>query len=161
MLTYNLFIPELIEGIPTNKSLIAERRKLIIKYYDNLWKRRQKESNSNYIYNEFLQSRIYIVKGESDKKTKFESAKSWQSTYAVKCLCEIVRKARPLNGEIEISKPKNGTQTKNGYKQMLILYCQVIIANYDYLSYIAKLTIGIKADEKHIQYAVNKIEMKK
>ena len=41
-------IPEFIEGIPTMKTLICERRKLIETYYTKLWKR------SHYIYNKFL-----------------------------------------------------------------------------------------------------------
>ena len=44
---------------------------------------------------------------------------------------------------------------------MLILYYQIINDTYDYLNYTAKLTIGIKADGKHIQYAINKIEINK
>jgi hypothetical protein len=67
----------------------------------------------------------------------------------------------PLSDNIEFTKPKDGTQTKNGYKQMLILYYQIINDTYDYLNYTAKLTIGIKADGKHIQYAINKIEINK
>lgn len=154
-------IPEFIEGIPTKKSCIKERRELITEYYNSLWKRLQRENNSNYIYNEFLQAKIYIVKGESDKKTVFESSKTWQSTHAVKHLYKIVKNARPLSDNIEFTKPKDGTQTKNGYKQMLILYYQIINDTYDYLNYTAKLTIGIKADGKHIQYAINKIEINK
>ena len=44
-------IPEFIEGIPTMKTLICERRKLIETYYTKLWKR------SHYIYNKFLLER--------------------------------------------------------------------------------------------------------
>ena len=153
--------PEFIEGIPTKKSLIKERRELIVKYYDSLWKRLQRETGSNYILNDFLQSKIYIVKGESDKKAKLESSKTWQSTYAVKNLYEIVKKSRPLNGIIEYDKPKSGTQTKNGYKQMMILYHKFSNNKFDYLNFTVKLTIGIKADGKHVQYSVNKIEVKR
>lgn len=154
-------IPEYIESIPTKKSLIKERRELIVKYYDSLWKRLQRETGSNYIVNDFMQSKIYIVKGESDKKAKLESSKTWQSTYAVKNLYEIVKKSRPLNGIIEYDKPKSGTQTKNGYKQMMILYHKFSNNKFDYLNFTVKLTIGIKADGKHVQYSVNKIEVKR
>lgn len=154
-------IPEFIEGIPTKRSFIDKRSEVVTKYYDDLWKRLQREVNCNYIHNDFLQSKIYIVKGESDKKTKFESSKTWQSTYAVKHLYEIVKKSRPLNGIIEYDKPKSGTQTKNGYKQMMILYHKFTSDKYDYLNFTVKLTIGIKADGKHVQYSVNKIEVKK
>ena len=105
-------IPEYIESIPTKKSLIKERRELIVKYYDSLWKRLQRETGSNYILNDFLQSKIYIVKGESDKKAKNESVYNWKSTYAIKHLNDVVRKARPLNDIIEFTSVKTGVQKK-------------------------------------------------
>ena len=153
-------IPEFIEGIPTKKSLIRERRELIVKYYDGLWKRLQRETGSNYIVNDFLQTKIYIVKNESDKKAKNESVYNWKSTFAVKHLYEVVRNARPLNGIIEFEKAKDGSQKDKGYKQTLILYYK-FVSSKDYMNFAVKLTIGIKADGKHIQYAVNKIDIKK
>lgn len=153
--------PEFIEGIPTKKSLIKERRELIVKYYDSLWKRLQRETGSNYILNDFLQSKIYIVKGESDKKAKNESVYNWKSTYAIKHLNDVVRKARPLNDIIEFTSVKTGVQKKNGYKQNIILYHKFTNDKFDYLNFTVKLTIGIKADGKHVQYSVNKMEIKK
>lgn len=152
-------IPEFIEGIPTKKSLIKERRELIVKYYDSLWKRLQRETGSNYIVNDFLQTKIYIVKNESDKKVVSLAPRKWQSTYAVKHLYQVVKNARTLNGIIEYDKPKTGTQTKNGYKQMMILYHKFISDKYDYLNFTVKLTLGINADKKHIQYSVNRVEI--
>ena len=61
-------IPKYIEGIPTGRNEKAERRKLIAKYYDNLWKNLQKQGLSNHIYNQYLGVNIFIIKGESDKK---------------------------------------------------------------------------------------------
>ena len=151
-------IPEFIEGIPTKKSCIKERRELITEYYNSLWKRLQRENNSNYIYNEFLQAKIYIVKGESDKKVKAIAPRKWQSTYAVKHLNQVVKNAMPLNGIIEYDKPKTGTQTKNGYKQMLILY-HTFTNKCEYLNFKVKLTIGINAKGKYIQYSVNKVDI--
>lgn len=152
-------IPEYIEGIPTKKSLVVERRNLITKFYSELWKRLQREVRSNYIFNDYWQADIYIVKNESDKKAKTEAANNWQSTYAVKHLYQIVKKAKPLNGKIEIDEPKDGTQKKNGYKKILILY-YTVDGNNKFTDFTVKLTIGIKADGKHVQYSVNKIEIK-
>lgn len=156
----SIFLPDFIEGIPTNKHAIKERRALVVKYYNDLWKRLQKEVNSNYIFNDFWQANIHIVKNESDKKTKNAAVKKWQSTYAVKHLYDVVKNARPIGDRIEFDNPKNGTQKKNGYKQMLILYYTFTSNEHDYLNFTIKLTIGIKADDKHVQYSVNSIEIK-
>ena len=153
-------IPEYISEIPTKKNCKLERVKLINKYYSDLWKRLQREVNSNYVQNNYLQADVYIVKNESDKKARAESANNWQSTFAVKHLYQVIRDAKPLNGKIELSEPKDGTQKKNGYKKMLILYYRFEDTERFYMNFMVKLTIGIKANKKHIQYAVNKVEIK-
>ena len=104
-------IPEFIEGIPTMKTLICERRKLIETYYTKLWKR------SHYIYNKFLHANIYIKKNESDKKVKAIAPRKWQSTYAVKYLDIVVRNAMPLNEAIEYDKPKRAHRLKTVTKR--------------------------------------------
>ena len=147
-------IPEFIEGIPTMKTLICERRKLIETYYTKLWKR------SHYIYNKFLHANIYIKKNESDKKVKAIAPRKWQSTYAVKYLDIIVRNAMPLNEAIEYDKPKTGTQVKNGYKKMLMLYYKFTDDKFEYMNFTVKLTIGVNVEGKYIQYSVNKVEVK-
>ncbi|MBO7616150.1 MAG: hypothetical protein J6T22_13560 [Bacteroidales bacterium] len=53
---------------------------------------------------------------------------------------------------------KTGTQKKNGYKNMAILYHEFVHPEMEYLNFMIKLTIGIKSDGKHVQYCVNKIE---
>lgn len=147
-------IPEFIEGIPTMKTLINERRKLIETYYAKLWKR------SHYIYNEFLHANVYIKKNESDKKVKAIAPRKWQSTFAVKYLDLIVGNAKPLNETIEYDNPKTGTQIKNGYKQMLMLYYKFTNDKLEYMNFTVKLTLGVNVEGKYIQYSVNKVEVK-
>ena len=154
-------LPEYIEGIPTNKQCIKERFVLIQSYYEKLWKELQRETKSNYIHNEFLDAKIYIVKSESDKKTAREATHNWKSTYAVKHLREVVEKARPIEGLPIFSTVKGSVQKKNGYKLMIILYHTFERKDKPYLYFTAKLTIGVLADMKHIQYSVNKIEVQK
>ena len=83
-------LPEFISGIPTAKNQSKERRSLIAKYYENLWKKLQREGRKNMIYNDYLGVNVYIVENESDKKTINAASRNWQSTYAVKHLEEIV-----------------------------------------------------------------------
>ena len=91
-------IPRYIEGIPTEKKRGKERFALIMNYYEQLWKRLQRECNSNYIRNKFLNADIFIVKNESDKKTAREALHNWKSTYAVKHLKRVVEEAKPMDG---------------------------------------------------------------
>ena len=146
-------IPEYVSGIPTKKDFIKERRQLIDDYYKTLWK------HTHYIHNDFLDVDVHIKKNESDKKVKSIAPRKWQSTYAVKHLDQVVKNARPLNGIIEYDKPKTGTQSKNGYKQMVILYHKFTSNKYDYLNFTIKLTLGINTDGKYIQYSINKVEV--
>ena len=153
--------PEYIEGIPTEKKRVKERFELIKSYYENLWRDLQRVTGSNYIHNIFLNSDVFIVKNESDKKTSREALHNWKSTYAVKHLREVVENASPIEGLPLFSSIKDGVQKKNGYKNMILLYYQFKNEQIDYLNFTVKLTIGVTASQKHIQYSVNKVEVAK
>ena len=98
---------------------------------------------------------------ESDKKTSREALHNWKSTYAVKHLREVVENASPIEGLPLFSSIKDGVQKKNGYKNMILLYYQFKNEQIDYLNFTVKLTIGVTASQKHIQYSVNKVEAAK
>lgn len=151
-------LPELIEGIPTNRKLSKERVELIRSYYHKLWRGLQREGRNNRIFNEFLGVDVFIVEKESDKKTIFAASKNWQSTFAVKHLEVVVSKARKFDDGPIYDKPKGNTQKANGYKNIVVLHHKFINEKHPYLNFMAKLTIGIKADGKHVQYCVNKVE---
>ncbi len=152
-------IPEYVYGIPTLKTKSKERVELIRNYYSKLWQKLQKEGRSNSVYNEFLGVDIYIVEKESDKKTIYAASKNWQSTYAVKHLEELISKAAKLGDGPVYDLPKGNTQKANGYKNIAVLHYMFTDTHRPYLNFVAKLTIGIKADNKHIQYCINKVEV--
>lgn len=151
-------LPEKIEGIPTAKKQSKERVELIKKYYFNLWKKLQKAGKGNKIFSNYLGVDVFVIESESDKKTIFAASKNWQSTYAVKHLETVIAKAIKLGDGPIYDKPKSNTQKANGYKNMVILHHQFTNDKIQYLNFMAKLTIGIKADGKHVQYCVNKVE---
>ena len=153
-------IPRYIEGIPTEKKRGKERFALIMNYYEQLWKRLQRECNSNYIRNKFLNADIFIVKNESDKKTAREALHNWKSTYAVKHLKRVVEEAKPMEGLPMFVSRKEGEQKRNGYKNMILLYYDFSDNEKDYMNFRVKLTIGVMTGGKHVQYCVNKIEAK-
>ena len=151
--------PEFIEGIPTEKKKVKERFELIRSYYEKLWKDLQRNSGSNCIHNKFLDANIYIVKNESDKKTAREALYNWKSTYAVKHLKQVVENASSMEGMPLFSSIKSIVQKKNGYKNMILLYYKFENEEKTYLNFVVKLTIGVTASDKHIQYCVNKVEV--
>ena len=152
-------LPEYIEGIPTEKSRSAERRIIIRRFYINLWKMFQHEGRANMVFNEFLGVNVHIKQGESDKKTINGASANWKSTWAVMHLIEIITSAHGIDGNPVYEMPKDGTQKKNGYKNIAILYYTFENKDFEYLNFTVKLTIGIKADNRHVQYCVNKIEV--
>ena len=152
-------IPEYVCGIPTLKAKSKERVELIRDYYSKLWKKLQKEGRSNSIYNDYLGVEVYDIEKESDKKTIYAASKNWQSTYAVKHLEELISKAAKLGDGPVYDLPKGNTQKANGYKNIAVLHYMFTDTHRPYLNFVAKLTIGIKADKKHIQYCINKVEV--
>ena len=114
--------PEYIEGIPTEKKKSHERRNLIEQYYELLWKALQRENGTNGIFNPFLGVTVIIKKGESDKKTINRASADWKSTYAVKHLKQVITLACGKKDAPVYVEAKTGTQKKNGYKNMAILY---------------------------------------
>lgn len=152
-------LPEYIEGIPTNKKATKERVALIKSFYEKHWKQLQRTGRINRVFNAFLGVDIFIIEKESDKKTIYAASKNWQSTFAVKHLIEVVAKAKKFDDGPIYDKPKGNTQKANGYKNIVVLYYQFTDEERPYLNFTAKLTIGIKADGKHVQYCVNKIEL--
>lgn len=153
-------LPEFASGIPTAKNKSRERRILIGTYYSSHWKRMQREGHNNRIYNDYLGVDVFIIQNESDKKTINAASRNWQSTYAVKHLYDVVRFANCDDNTTIFFKPKEGTQTENRYKNIAVLYYDFVHSNVDYLNFKVKLTIGIRSDNKHVQYCVNKIEVK-
>ena len=152
-------IPQYVEGIPTEKGKSLERRLLIESSYDLLWKELQRESRTNGIFCHFLGVTVFIKKGESDKKTINRASADWKSTYAVKHLKQVVSYASGKDDAPVYVKPKTGTQKKNGYKNIAILYYEFVHHQIDYLNFTVKLTIGVKSNGNHVQYCVNKIEV--
>ena len=156
----NNTLPEYIQCIPTAKNKSRERMNLIKKYYSDLWKKLQREKGKYIIFNDYLGVDVYIIEKESDKKTINAASRNWQSTYAVKHLYDVVKLANCDDNTTIFFKPKEGTQTENRYKNIAVLYYDFVNKDFDYLNFKVKLTIGIRSDNKHIQYCVNKIEVK-
>ena len=77
----------------------------------------------------------------------------------MKHLKEVISLARGREDASIYVEPKKGTQKKNGYKNMVLLYYTFENQQIEYLNFTIKLTIGIKSDGGHVQYCVNKVEV--
>ena len=65
-----------------------------------------------------------------------------------------------MEGQPMFVSRKEGEQKKNGYKNMVLLYHRFEDEEKDYMNFVVKLTIGVMTGGKHVQYCVNKIEIK-
>ena len=153
-------IPEYIEGIPTEKKESKRRREIIKREYIHLIERLQNTCEKKAVFNEYLQTDVYIIMRESEKKASNSAAFNWQSTYAVKHLENVIKKAVPMEGKPIFSLPKlTGKQKEFGYVNMATLYYVFQSTENEYLNFTVKLVLGIKSDKRHVQYSVNKIEL--
>ena len=89
-------IPEYIEGIPTQKKESRKRREIIKKEYIRLMEKLQNTNGKKAVYNNYLQTDVYIIMRESEKKASNSTAFNWQSTYAVRHLESVIEKAVPM-----------------------------------------------------------------
>ncbi len=153
-------IPEYVYGIPTGKQESKKRRDIIKKEYILLLNKLQRDYGKKAVFNEFLQTDVYIIMRESEKKASNSAAFNWQSTYAVKHLETVIRDAIPMDGKPIYSLPKtSGKQKEFNYVNMATLYHSFHSSQHDYLNFTVKLVMGVKSDGRHVQYSVNKVEL--
>ena len=104
--------PEYIEGIPTEKNASRKRREIIKDEYIHLIERLQKKRGKKAVFNEFLQTDVYIIMRESEKKASNSAAFNWQSTFAVRHLETIIKEACSYRRETHIFLAKIFRQAK-------------------------------------------------
>ncbi len=153
-------LPPYVEDIPTEKHEAKRRREIIKNEYIRLLEKLQRKYGKKAVYNEFLQTDVYIIMRESEKKASNSAAFNWQSTYAVKHLETVIKDAVPMEGKPIYSLPKaTGKQKEFRYVNMATLFYSFASDQHDYLNFTVKLVMGVKTDGRHVQYSVNKVEM--
>ena len=149
--------PEFISGIPTDKHASAQRRTIIKSEYIKLIEKLQSQNGKKAVFNEFLQTDVYIIMRESEKKASNSAAFNWQSTYAVKHLETIIKEAVPMEGKPIYTLPKSSGKQKEFKYVNMALYYTFHSSECEHLNFTVKLVMGIKSDGRHVQYSVNKI----
>jgi hypothetical protein len=158
----NQELPKLISGIETDKNSSAQRRTIIKQTYIALLSKLQQTRGKKAVYNDFLGVDVYIIMRESEQKASNSGANNWQSTYAIKNLETVIKNAKALENIPIYTIPKpTGKQTTFKYVNMAVLWYTFENNEYSYLNFTVKLTLGIKNDGRHIQYSVNKVDVKK
>ena len=154
-------LPEYISDIATDKGASSQRRNIIKQTYMDLLEKLQRVNGKKAVYNDFLGVDVYIIMRESYKKASLNAAANWQATYAIKKLETVIKNARQLEGEtIYKEAKKQGKQKEFGYVNMATLYYSFENEKHEYLNFTVKLTIGIKSNGRHIQYCIDRIEIK-
>ncbi len=112
-------LPEIIEGIKTSKNEAAQRREIIKNEYLRLLEYLQRKQKKKAVFNDFLSVDVYLTMHESGKKASYTSAFNWRSTYAVKYLEQVIKNAKPREGEALYYSSKNtGKQKEFNYINM-------------------------------------------
>ena len=75
-------LPQIIDGIETDKEASAQRRNVIKQAYMNLLQKLQQTRGKKAVFNDFLGVDVYIIMRESEQKTSNSGLHNWQSTYA-------------------------------------------------------------------------------
>ena len=89
-------IPQIIDGIATDKNAGEQRRNLIRQTYIDLLQRLQQTKGKKAVFNDFLGVDVHIIMRESEQKTGNSGSYNWQSTYAVKYLEEVIKNAKAM-----------------------------------------------------------------
>jgi len=155
-------LPEFIEGLATKKSESAQRRIVVEKEYlkllDKLGKRNGK--NRKFVRNDFLGVNVWFTLKDGGKEASNRSTFNWQSAYAILHLETIVKKATAKEGIVVYSEAKStGKQKKLGYVNVATLYYDFVDDEKPYMNFTIQLVLGVRNNGKHLQYAINKVDM--
>lgn len=156
-ITANLQLSNYVFAIPTNtnKEFRSQRREIIKTAYKLLL---SKLHGKNYIKNDFLNENIFIIWKESFQKATNNATRTWQTTYAVLKLPEIIKNAKPFDENYRCFDIKKGSQSKNRYVELIKLRYSFNHNRLDYMNFIVELVIGKKENGKHVQYSLEYIK---
>ena len=156
-------LPEYIEShlsgtrlkfkIPTTINVEARpiRRKIIETAYKSMLSQMQ---GNNYIHNDFLNENVYLIFRESYLKASNNAARSWQSTYAVLHLFDVIKYAKPIIDDYISTDIKDGFQKNNHYVKLYKLVYNFQDHNNPYLNFSVEIVFGRKTTGILVQYSI-------
>lgn len=139
--------------IPTTEDVKARpiRRKIIETAYKSILSKLQ---GNNFIKNDFLDENIYILFRESYLKASNNAARSWQSTYAILHIYDVLKYARPKDEDYITDDVKQGFQKNNHYEKLYKLVYNFRNENLPYMNFPVGVLLGRKTTGILVQYSI-------
>lgn len=145
--TNNLF------AIPTSNVVENRpiRRKIIETAYKTMLTNMQ---GNNYIKNDFLNEYVHIIFRESYLKASNNAVRTWQSTYAILNLYDLIKYAKPTIIKHNSNKIKLGFQTNNHYINLYKFIYNFKNHTIPYLNFPIEIIWGRKTTGMLVQYSI-------
>ena len=145
--TNNLF------RIPTSHNVEARpvRRKIIETAYKMILSKMQ---GNNFITNDFLNENIYILFRESYLKASNNAVRSWQSTYAILHIYDVLKYAAPKDANYITDDIKHGFQQNSHYEKLYKLVYNFKNKNLTYMNFPVEVLLGRKTTGLLVQYSI-------
>lgn len=149
----NLQYTNTIFKIPTANNVEARpvRRKIIETAYKSILSKMQ---GNNFIKNDFLDENIYILFRESYLKASNNAVRSWQSTYAILHIYDVLKYAAPKDGDYITDDIKQGFQKNNHYEKLYRLVYNFRNENFPYMNFPVEVLLGRKTTGILVQYSI-------
>ena len=159
----NILLPEFIETnlqytndffrIPTTDDVAARpiRRKIIETAYKIMLSHMH---GNNFIKNDFLNENVYLIFRESYLKASNNAARSWQSTYAILRMYDVIKYAKPIGDNYITNDIKPGFQQNNHYTNLYKFEYNFTNERVPYLNFPVELIIGRKTTGILVQYSI-------
>ncbi|MBR6438553.1 MAG: hypothetical protein IKS65_05150 [Bacteroidales bacterium] len=149
----NLQYTNTLFRIPTANNVEARpvRRKIIETAYKSILSKMQ---GNNFIRNDFLDENIYILFRESYLKASNNAVRSWQSTYAILHLYDVLKYAAPKDGDYITDDIKQGFQKNSHYEKLYRLVYNFRNEKFPYMNFPIEVLLGRKTTGILVQYSI-------
>lgn len=139
--------------IPTTEDVEARpiRRKIIETAYKSLLSKMQ---GNSFIKNDFLDENIHILFRESYLKASNNAVRSWQSTYAILHIYDVLKYATPKDADYITNDTKQGFQKNNHYEKLYKLVYNFRNEKFPYMNFQVEVLLGRKTTGILVQYSI-------
>ena len=139
--------------IPTTENIEARpiRRKIIETAYKRMLSQMH---GNNFIKNDFLNENVFLIFRESYLKASNNAVRSWQSTYAILHLYDVISYSVPIADGYISNDIKIGFQQKNHYVELYKFVYFFKNDRFSYLNFPVEIVIGRKTTGILVQYSI-------
>ena len=140
-------------SIPTSNNVEERpiRRQIIETAYKTLLSKMQ---GNNFIKNDFLNENVYLLFRESYLKASNNAVRSWQATYAILHIYDVIKYAKPLATDYITNDIKEGLQKHNHYTELYKFTYDFKNESIYYLNFPVEIVFGRKTTGMLVQYSI-------